>query len=86
MTWQANADRPTSGPAIASLIFGVDALLMPQLFAIVLPAVVLGIVGLIRTSSSGRRGRWMAITGICLGGYALLGLFGFVPLWSPLGY
>jgi hypothetical protein len=58
-------DTPTSGAAVASLVFGILAFCTLGLTAIL--GIILGIIGLIRTGRrGGMRGRGMAIAGTLL--------------------
>lgn len=60
-TWQGGNDatKGTDGFSIAALVSGV--------ICCAVPALVLGIVGIIRTGGGARKGRWMAVTGLVLG-------------------
>jgi len=60
--WQQGNDatKGTDGFSIAALVTGL-------LCCFGIPAVVLGIVGILRTRGGQRKGAWMAITGLVLG-------------------
>ncbi len=60
--WQQGNDaaKGTDGFSVASFVTGL-------ICCFGLPAVVLGIVGILRTKDGERKGRWMAITGLVLG-------------------
>ncbi len=70
-----NAKPPYDGISIASLVLSV-------LCCTGIVGVILGVVGLVRTSGGRRRGRWAAVTGIVLGVLAIvattLGVIGLV--------
>lgn len=54
------AGRSWSGTAIASFVCGLTCCLG-------IPAVILGVIGIIKTSGGKAKGMWMAITGLILG-------------------
>lgn len=60
--WQQGNDaaKGTDGFSVASFVTGL-------ICCFGLPAVVLGVVGILRTKDGERKGRWMAITGLVLG-------------------
>jgi hypothetical protein len=73
--------RKTSGAAIASLILGIFGCIP---FATSLLAIILGIVGIKKTSNPQYTGRGLAITGLILGllGIAGWSLFGGTLYWA----
>ncbi len=68
-------EKPRSGMAITALVLGVLALFCPPLaLPLGVPAIVLGIIALVRVGRQPRRhgGKGLAIGGICTGGGAIL--------------
>ena len=69
--------RPTSGWAIASLVFGI--------IGGILVSVICGIVALNQTKDGRRGGRGMAIAGLVLSGVWTVGLIGIIGLVALVG-
>ena len=64
----ANASKypPASGFAVLSFLFALVTVIFAGAVAAVLPALICGLVALPDTGAGGKRGRWMAVTGIVI--------------------
>ena len=73
--------KTTNGLAMTSFALGIISVFVFQLVVLPIAALVTGIVAVSNFDEATQKGRWMAITGIVLGGiYGLLGsvrLLGF---------
>lgn len=69
--WGSEPDAPMDGVSIASLVTAVLCCTGPI-------AVVLGIIGIVRTKAGQRRGRWMAVVGIVVGVLATIVVSGAI--------
>jgi uncharacterized membrane protein len=70
--------KKTNGLAATSFGLGIASVFLFQLIVLPIAALVTGILGLSKFDEATQTGRWMAITGIVLGG--LYGLLGSVRL------
>lgn len=69
--WSERPEAPLDGVSIASLVTAVLCCTGPV-------AIVLGIIGIVRTKAGERRGRWMAVVGLVVGTLATLALIAVV--------
>lgn len=69
-------EEKTDIHSLLSIVFGVASLvglfIFPYLSILAIPALILGIIGLRKTTPDGLRGRGLAIAGIVTGGLTLL--------------
>ena len=65
--------KPTISPyALLSFIFGVMSLVLMNLFVLQGIAIIFGIIALVKFKEARETGKWMAFTGLILGGVLLV--------------